>query len=121
LEAPVLVVKKCKYGRGIFTTASIDGGEVLLFDHLLLLKPEDRQGSLTLCRYDFEFEPENCSGIALGLASLINHSVRPNADFETGYDRKGLPRVIVTAIKDIKRGSQIFIDYGYDPRSPLCP
>jgi hypothetical protein len=113
----MLIVKKCKYGRGVFTTAKIEAGDVLLVDDLLLITPEDRLGSLTLRRYDFAFHDtkEAESGIALGLASLLNHSSRPNAEFDTAYNSKGLPVVFVTAIKDIKAGSQITIDYGYDP------
>lgn len=113
----MLKVKKCKYGRGVFTTAKIKAGELILVDNLLLITPEDRLGSLTLRRYDFAFHDskEAESGIALGLASLLNHSTRPNAVFDTAYNSAGFPVVYVTATKEIKAGTQITIDYGYDP------
>ena len=113
----MLTVKKCKYGRGVFTTAKIKAGELILVDDLLLITPEDRLGSSTLRRYDFAFHDskEAESGIALGLASLLNHSTRPNADFDTAYNSKGFPVVYVTVLKEIKAGTQITINYGYDP------
>ncbi len=83
-------------------------------DHLMLLKREDRYGP-TICRYDFQFDSEdNPSGIALGLSSLLNHSDTPNCDFETFW-KKGLPFVEVRAIKNIKKGQELKIFYGYDP------
>ena len=110
----MLVVKKCKYGRGVFTTKDLRAGRVIIVNHLLLLTADDRADSLLLRRYDFGFE-SNGSGIALGIASLMNHSTRPNADFDTEYNSDGLPIVFVRTIKPIKKGSQILVDYGYNP------
>lgn len=110
----MLTVKKCKYGRGVFATKDIRAGKVIIVNHLLLLTEVEREQSLLLRRYDFSFKSD--SGIALGIASLMNHSTRPNADFDTDYDDAGLPIVWVTTTKPIKKGSQILVDYGYDPR-----
>ena len=101
----------------MYTTKDIEKGVTFITNHLLLITEADRNGSLTLRRYDFSFPDQDFqSGIALGLASLMNHSdTRPNADFDTMVDRRGLPVVKVTAIKKIKAGSEILVDYGYDP------
>jgi SET domain-containing protein len=109
-----LKVKKNKYGRGVYTDKSIKEGELILCDHLMLLKPDDRKGP-TVCRYDFQVDSEDTpSAIALGITSLLNHSDTPNCDFETFF-KKGLPFVKVWAIKDIRKGQELKINYGYDP------
>ena len=109
-----LKVKKNKYGRGVYATSDIKAGSLILRDHLILLKRKDRYGP-TICRYDFQFDSEETpSGIGLGLSSLLNHSESPNCDFET-FLIKGLPYVEVWAIKNIKKGQELKIFYGYDP------
>lgn len=62
-------------------------------------------------RYYFEFD-EKHSALALGYGSLYNHSKNPNANYSVDTKEK---EIVIYARKDIKKGSQIFISYGYDP------
>lgn len=63
-------------------------------------------------RYYFDFD-ENHSALALGYGSLYNHSAKNfNADYSVNLKEK---EIVLYAAKPIKKNSQIFIDYGYDP------
>ena len=117
----MLIVKKNKYGRGVYTTTDLRMNSLIITNHLLMIPEDERTSSPTIKRYDFEFHDYNfgLSGIALGLASLINHSLKPNAEFFTGYDANYFPVIEIKTIKTIKAGSQILIDYGYDPKLHL--
>jgi hypothetical protein len=59
-----------------------------------------------LNNYWFEFR-ENKRAFALGYGSLYNHSYEPNAAYDLTTD--GL--IIITAIKPIKKGEEIFVNY----------
>lgn len=106
-------IKACKYGRGVFAERDIEAGEEIFTDNLLLLSEDDN--GPTLRRYEFGFDDDK-AGIALGKSSLLNHSKTPNADYAP-FDINGHPIIKVWAIKKIKEGQQIFIDYGYNPNT----
>lgn len=66
-----------------------------------------------LLNYYFDWTKEYFC-IVLGYGSLYNHSYTPNARYTFDYTRKVL---LFTAIKDIKKGEEIFVNYNYFPRS----
>lgn len=111
-----LKVKKSKYGRGVFTTRPIKKGQTILVDDLLLLPANDYDKSLVIKRYAFAYEDAfMCCALALGKSSLINHSTRPNCDYEPTTDENGFPKLQVYALKNIPAGTELKINYGYDP------
>lgn len=113
-----LKVKKSKYGRGVFTTRLIKKGQTILVDDLLLLPANDYDKSLVIKRYAFAYEDAfMCCALALGKSSLINHSTRPNCDYELTTDAYGFPKLKVYALRDIPAGAELKIDYGYDPKT----
>lgn len=111
-----LKVRKTKtMGRGVFTTEDIKRGRVVETCPCIVWDRQDeRQIQSTLLRF-YVFEGKvfsDASVLALGFGSLYNHSGKPNATYK--YDPK--KRVMtIRAIKNIKAGEQIFINYGYDP------
>lgn len=113
-----LVVKRNKYGRGVYTTKDLKKGTLILRDHLMLIPANDYDTSLIIKRYAFEWPFDNffCSAISLGLSSLFNHSKRANCDFEPFLDENDLPRIGITVIKNVKAGSELTFDYGYNPK-----
>lgn len=102
--------------RGIIATKDIKTGveiekcPVLLVD---INEYNDHLSKTVLIKYYFEWDEKNVA-IVLGYGSLFNHSYTPNAKYEFDYDNKYL---IISSIKNIKKGDEITINYNYDPES----
>ena len=97
-------------GRGIFATRMFKGGELIESAPLLII-PEKQWpfvSSTVLADYFFEVDSGEAA-LALGTASLYNHSFECNADYVTADDK-----ILITATRDIRRGEEITIDYGWD-------
>lgn len=108
-----------KYGRGIYATREIKNGE-LIEESPVFLSPKSERKYLkktVIFEYCFNWE-ERQTAIALGYGSLFNHSYTPNAKFVYNYDYLSIS---FYAIRDIKKGEEITINYNGDPddRSPL--
>lgn len=80
----------------------LDRGYVVEF-----LDDEDAKSNFVE-RYAFDFDGVQVCTV-LGIASLCNHSAEANAEIEID-DERGTCRLL--ALRDIKRGEEIFIDYG---------
>lgn len=61
-------------------------------------------------RYAFDFDGVQVCTV-LGIASLCNHSDDANAEIEIDEERRTYR---LLALRDIKRGEEILIDYGAD-------
>ena len=111
-----LKVQPCKYGRGVFADKEFVKGDLIEVCPVLLLSEHDIHmawvaHSSMLERYYFDYD-EKHSAIALGYGSLYNHSNNANANYSSNtLDQE----VVIYARKKIKKGSQIFINYGYNP------
>lgn len=113
----LLKVSKSKYGRGVFATRKIKRGQLILTDDLLLLPANDYDRSVVIKHYAFAWDDLfYCCALALGKSSLINHSTRPNCDYKLIIGEHGFPKIEITALKDIPKGAELKIDYGYDPK-----
>ena len=107
-----------KLGRGVFATKDFEKGMLLESSPILVF---DQAESAILERtilgnYCYSYEQyEDCACervcLAFGYASFYNHSVRPNAVYRIGEDR-----IFVFALKKIKAGTQIKINYNGDPK-----
>jgi SET domain-containing protein len=64
-----------------------------------------------LGNYVFVWE-DNKFAVALGYGSLYNHSYEPNAKYIRKKDK-----ILFQAIKDIKSGEEITINYNGNPKS----
>ena len=80
---------------------------------------ERKVQSISLRDYTFAWGTRPClSCVALGWGSLYNHSDQPNAAYHEVRHRNQMEFV---ALRDIKKGEQIFIDYDWDPEEyVLC-
>lgn len=110
-----IVVKESEIsdaGRGIFATSDIGGGELIERCPIIFLTENDYPLAkrTTLLNYYFLNEPENRSAIALGYGSLYNHSYEPNATYQKHLEDGHIDFV---AIKDIKTGDEITVNYNY--------
>jgi SET domain-containing protein len=102
-----LKVKKCNTGRGLFAMEDIPKGDCILEYFGKELTEEEKYTSTS--RYLFEINKKiTIDGWVKGnIARYINYACKPNAEFDT-YKNK----IYVLALKKIKAGDQITIDYG---------
>ncbi|HVX88138.1 MAG TPA: SET domain-containing protein [Gemmatimonadales bacterium] len=116
-------------GRGVFATRDIAEGETLDDCHVLIIGAEDaeRLEETPLGSHYFHWEGEEDDdrwrgAIALGVASLVNHSPEPNAGVWQDYERQ---RLVLEALRPIAAGEEIVIDYEvelwFDPVEEPCP
>jgi SET domain-containing protein len=94
-------------GLGIFAKKNFKVGEIIEIAPIIKEKRENIGGLVE--DYLFSVPDEGMTGIALGWASLYNHSDDNNASWRVDGDY-----IIVTCIKDIKKGEEIFVSYGTD-------
>lgn len=99
-------------GRGVFTSKILKKGDLVEICPVIELSYKEHQtlaGHL-LENYAFVWNTRKKSvAILLGFGSLYNHSTKPNTD----YIKKIKEGVMVfKALKTIKAGEEISIDYG---------
>ena len=98
-------------GRGVFATKDISAGSIIEVAPVVIM-PEisyEKLEQTLLADYLFENDYDELI-MALGYASVYNHSFEPNADWLVSEDK-----IIISALKTIGSGDEIFIDYGWDP------
>lgn len=106
-------------GQGVFANKDFKKGETIEIVPLLLLPMQDFEHIKKTKLYYYFFEYTNSHfAIALGHGSLYNHSYTPNARYLYNFKNKQFK---IKAIKDIKEGEEIFINYNYypDDKTPL--
>lgn len=96
-------------GRGVFARQFIPKGSVVERAPVLVI-PEaevlEAPGDPLLLNYVFEWG-KGTVALALGFGSLYNHSYSPNAR----YDDEGQQTKVYTALRDIRAGEEITINY----------
>ena len=99
------------HGLGVFTGAPISEGTLLEICPVIVLSAADKKLIHQTHLHDYYFlwgkNSDQCA-IALGWASLINHSDTPNAIVELNQPEKTLD---IYSLRDIEAGEEIFIDY----------
>jgi SET domain-containing protein len=101
-------------GRGLYATRTIEKGEVVAIEEVLLLSPKDTRllEQTDLRHYTFRVSDlQDC--LVLGDGELYNHSDTPNVNFELIY-QDGRLKMLFTALKVVKYGEQLFINYESD-------
>ena len=102
-----------KFGRGVFATQAIKKETEIERAPLIVLDKKDTdmvRDSNVLVYYDFSFN-DKYSAIAGGFGSFYNHSTEPNVDWEVDQESEEIKYWTTRAIK---KGEQLFINYGYD-------
>lgn len=108
-------------GRGVFAAANIHKDEVI--ERCPIIKIEEKEMPLLkqseLLNYYFMWgEKLKEVAICLGFGSLYNHSYEPNAKYKKITDEDLIDFV---AIKDIKKGEEITVNYNYGEPSNKKP
>lgn len=110
-------IEKSKYGLGVFATDNIQKYDVIEIAYALYVENMACPKNSLLNPYVFDSGAYGLSLIGLGNASFYNHADNPNAEFvvNIGNTLKDRPTIHITAIKDINKDEEIFINYEYEP------
>ncbi|MFM5994838.1 MAG: SET domain-containing protein [Sphaerospermopsis kisseleviana] len=106
----MLVVRDTEIkGRGVFAQRDFELGEIIDIANVIVI-PKQQVKLIThtvLCNYYFGWHGES-GAIALGYASLFNHSYQPNALYVKKFDQQVIE---IIAYKYIREGQEITINY----------
>jgi SET domain-containing protein len=115
-QSDAIEVKRVRgKGRGVYARRLIRKGEVIERVPVLVMSLEEYAKGLSetvLKDYCFNWSRGRVA-LALGYGSLYNHSYRPNAR----YDDVGPLTKEFTALRDIRPGEEISVNYNGEPRS----
>lgn len=108
----IKIRKSKKYGRGVYATRDIKTGELVESSPVLVLDEWEATKiyPTVLNHYVFSWNEKEESAIAFGFGSLFNHSRKHSLTYQPNYKNKTIDFV---ALRDIKKGEQLFINYGY--------
>ena len=112
---PCLFIKETREkGRGIFTDAAIPEGAIIEVAPVIVMPGKDRVHLDQTLLHDYIFEwgadKSQCC-MALGMVPVYNHSYESNCEYFMDYDED---TITVKAVRDIKSGEEITINYNGD-------
>ena len=102
-----------KKGRGVFARKNIRRGAVIERVPVVVMRVQEIFGNAPRTRLaDYVFSwGRGKVAFACGYGALYNHSYQPNAE----YYGKGTETQVFTALRDIKRGEEITVNYSGRP------
>lgn len=110
-----LIVKKSPiHGFGVFADQNIEKGNIIEECYTIMANGDD------LKLDDYYFHVQKSFGILTGYGLIYNHSPNPNTQMYFDAVKKVS---IITAITDIHKGEEIFVNYGekwFKERSMKC-
>jgi SET domain-containing protein len=99
-------------GRGVFATKLFKKGEVIEISPVVFMSNGD--GNVISCtklgNYTFGVGDNEGYAMALGYAALYNHSAKEENCSYVLNERV----IIVTALRNIKKGEELLFNYGWD-------
>lgn len=103
-----------KNGRGVFAMKDFKKGELIESCPVLTFTPKERKRleKTLLNFYIYPWRSTRGASLALGYGSIYNHSYTPNADWKQNFKKLAME---YRAIKDIKSGEEIVINYNGEP------
>ncbi|WP_435009786.1 SET domain-containing protein [Tundrisphaera lichenicola] len=115
-QSDAIEIKRTKgKGRGVYARRLIRRGEIIERVPVIVMTVEEYAKGLSetvLKDYCFNWSAGKVA-LALGYGSIYNHSYRPNAR----YDDVGPLTKQFTALRDIRPGEEISVNYNGEPRS----
>lgn len=101
-------------GRGVFTSESINTETVIEVAPVIVMDSNDKNllDQTALYNYIFEWgvERKQCC-VALGYASVYNHSKTSNCEYEMDYKEQ---QIRIKTVRAIEAGEELFINYNGD-------
>ena len=107
-QFPIYIGQSQIHGRGMFASRDIKAGETIEYVPIVLFERQDIKPGTILRDYDITFNDNGMSAFMLGYGAIYNHSFKNNAE----WFFKNEKTMIIRANKDIKRDSEIFVNYG---------
>jgi len=101
-------------GRGVFTAMDIEAGTLIEICPVLVLPKKELSVIHNTSLHDYYFlwgAEQDRAAIALGYASLYNHSYSANAFFNMNLDDDTL---LFIAAENIEAGSEVLVNYNGD-------
>jgi SET domain-containing protein len=97
-------------GNGVFAARDFAVGDIIEICPVVTVKSKQNSHAeeTDLIYWLFEWEHPDESAMLFGYGMIYNHSVDPNASYSLDF---GPSTVTFKAIKPIKSGEEIFIDY----------
>ncbi len=112
---PFIKIKKTKEkGLGVFTNEDIPKNTLIEIAPVIVLTKKEKTIIHNTQLHDYYFlwgEKQEQAAIALGYASIYNHSYQPNCTFECNFE---MNRILIISYCDIKEGNELTIDYTYN-------
>jgi uncharacterized protein len=115
-QSDAIEVKRARgKGRGVYARRLIRKGEVIERVPVIVMSLDEyAKGAAETVLKDYCFHwGKDKVALALGYGSLYNHSFKPNAR----YDDVGPLTKQFTALRDIRPGEEISVNYNGEPRS----
>ena len=94
-------------GRGVFSNKDFKKGEIVEICPLISDKKENINKSI-IKDYTFKNKFKDEEVIVFGLCSLYNHSDNNNIY----HDQDGKGNMVYKAVRDIKKGEELYVNYG---------
>ncbi|MFZ1749914.1 MAG: SET domain-containing protein [Saprospiraceae bacterium] len=98
-------------GRGVFSSIEINEGDLIEVCPVIVIPKSQLPIIHKTVLHDYYFlwgeDMEDCA-IALGLGSIYNHEVQPNANFILDMEHRTID---IVAIKTIEPGEEITLNY----------
>lgn len=105
---PIFIQSSPIHNKGVFATDNISIGDTIEISHVINFDKEDLNKHSILYDYIIENPINNTYSVMLGFASLYNHSDNNNASWSFNDDST----MCIVATKPIKKGEEIFVNYG---------
>ena len=115
------IARTKKMGNGIFTSKAIKAKTVVEVSPVIVMTNSERELLDQTLLHDYIFEwgdrKKQCC-MALGYVPIYNHSFNSNCEYEMEFENQ---LIRITAVKDIKKGEELFINYNgtYNNNKPL--
>lgn len=110
--APCLYISPTENrGRGVFTAEAIEKDSVIEIAPVIVMSDKERKllDQTLLHDYIFEWGEQNkACCVALGWASVYNHSYKSNCTYEMDFTAQ---TITIKTVKKIKAGAELFINY----------
>ncbi len=108
-------------GKGVFTSVPIAANVLVESAPVIVMSKEERKLLDQTRLHDYIFEwgdnREQCC-MALGYASVYNHSFRSNCEYEMDFEKN---EMYIRTVAAIEKDAELFINYNgdFDDTTPL--
>ncbi len=112
---PILYIMETAHrGRGVFSTEAIPAGTTIEIAPVIVLNPSERAVVDSTLLHDYIFEwgiDEKQAAVALGYASIYNHSADANCKYDMDFEHKTIQ---IQTKREVAVDEELCINYNGD-------